>query len=263
MPGIMTLSNDSTKKTLFIAAALCLACSVVVSGAAVLLKPIQTSNKILDRKLNIVEVAGLMDGDKSVDEAFQLVETKIVDLQTGDYADAVDPATYDQRKAAKDPAMSTRVPADEDIASIKRKAKYAPVYLVRNPDGSLKTVILPVHGYGLWSTLYGFLALSPDTKTVQNLKFYEHAETPGLGGEVDNLRWRALWEGKVVYDDEWKPAIEIVKGTVEPGKPGSEYKVDGLAGATLTSRGVMYLLQYWLSEHGFGPYLERLRNERG
>ena len=108
-----------------------------------------------------------------------------------------------------------------------------------------------------------FLALEPDTKTVIGLQFYEHAETPGLGGEVDNPKWRAQWKGKVVYDEQWRPDIDLVKGEVDPSKPESQHKVDGLAGATLTSRGVANLLKYWLSEEGFGPYLARLREQRG
>lgn len=261
MVGFRGMSNDSTKKTLIVALALCLVCSVVVSGAAVILKPMQAGNKALDRKVNILEVAGLMEEGGNVDQIFEeRVETRIVDLETGEYTDTVDPATYDQRKASKDPELGEPVPPDLDIASIKSQAKYAPVYLIHEGD-TLKTVILPVHGYGLWSTLYGFLALESDTKTVRGLKFYEHAETPGLGGEVDNPSWRAQWHGKVVYDDQWQPDIQIIKGTVDTSKPDAVHQVDGLAGATLTSRGVMHLVQYWLSDHGFGPYLAKLRTQ--
>ena len=263
MLDFLQLPNDSTKKTLMVALVLCLACSVVVSGAAVILKPMQASNKAFDRKKNILEVADLMEAGKSVDAIYEeRVEARVVDLATGEYTDAVDPNSYDQRNAAKNPELSQPVPPELDKASIKRQAKYATVYLIREGD-AVKTIILPVHGYGLWSTLYGFLALESDAKTVTGLKFYEHAETPGLGGEVDNPRWRALWEGKVVYDDQWRPNIEIVKGTVDKSRTDAIHQVDGLAGATLTSRGVMNLLQYWLSDQGFGPYLARLRTQGG
>lgn len=261
MVGISGMSNDSTQKTLIVALALSLVCSVVVAGAAVVLKPLQTSNQAIDRKKNILEVANLLEEGKSIDEIFaNQVETRIVDLDSGEYTDAVDPATYDSRKAARDPQLGERIPPDLDIANIRVKAKYAPIYLVRDGD-EVETIILPVHGYGLWSTMYGFLALEGDTKTVAGLKFYEHAETPGLGGEIDNARWLAQWQGKVVYDDEWQPDIQVIKGTVDRNRPGAEHQVDGLAGATLTSRGVMYMLQYWLSEEGYGPYLARLRTE--
>ncbi|KZZ13354.1 NADH:ubiquinone reductase (Na(+)-transporting) subunit C, partial [Oleiphilus sp. HI0079] len=167
---------------------------------------------------------------------------------------------YDQRKAQKDPKLSDSIPSEEDIASIKRRVDFAKVYLVRENE-ELKTIILPVSGYGLWSTLHGFLALEADANTVVGFGFYEHAETPGLGGEVDNPNWKALWPGKKVYDldESDEPKLALLKGAVDRSKPDAEYKVDGLSGATLTSRGVTNLVQYWTGEHGFQKYLNKLR----
>lgn len=260
MVGFLAVSTDSTKRTLIVALVLCLACSVVVAGAAVLLKPIQLENRALDRKRNILAVAGLLDPTRSVDAIYnERVETRIVELASGEYTESVNPDTYDLRKAARSAEYSVTVSPERDIANIKVKAQYNPVYLIKDENGALQTVILPVHGYGLWSTLYGFLALANDTRTVKGLKFYEHAETPGLGGEIDNAEWLAQWHGKVIYDDAWQPAIQVIKGRVDPNDAQAVHKVDGLAGATLTSRGVMHLLQYWLSDEGYGPYLARLR----
>ena len=93
------------------------------------------------------------------------------------------------------------------------------------------------------------------------LGFYQHAETPGLGGEVDNPNWKALWPGKQLFDEQGKPVIRIVKGGVDPASPGARHQVDALAGATLTSNGVDRLIQFWLGEQGFGPYLAKLRSK--
>lgn len=258
--AMLALPNDSPKKTLIVAVALCLVCSVVVSSAAVLLRPLQLENAALERKRNIVEVAGLLDSDGDVEAAFERVEARVVDLETGEFAEGIDPDRYDQRKAAKDPARSSALPRGEDIAGIGRRARYATVYLVREGD-AIRQVILPVHGYGLWSTLYGFLALDEDLRTVAGLRFYDHAETPGLGGEVDNPSWRAKWDGKVAFDESGNPIIEVIKGSVDQTRPGAEHRVDGLAGATLTTRGVDNLLKFWLGENGFGPFLARMRDK--
>ncbi|MDX1653643.1 MAG: Na(+)-translocating NADH-quinone reductase subunit C [Candidatus Competibacteraceae bacterium] len=260
MVGIAHMPNDSVQKTLFVALALCLVCSIVVAGAAVILKPLQTENRALNRKANILQAAGLYEEGGDVEAIFaDRVDTRIVELSSGEYTDRFDPEAYDLRKASKDPDLSEQVPPDLDVANIKRKAEYAPVFLIQSPSGELDTIILPVHGYGLWSTLYGFLALEPDTKTVAGLKFYEHAETPGLGGEIDNQDWLDTWRGKIVYDTEWQPDIIVAKGKVDAAAPDIDHMVDGLAGASLTARGVMYLLQFWLSDQGFGPYLARMR----
>jgi Na+-transporting NADH:ubiquinone oxidoreductase subunit C len=251
-------SNDTITKTLIVAFSLCIVCSVVVSSAAVLLKPAQEANKTLDRKRNILAAAGMLDDDVSVDEQFQKVSTRLVDLRTGKFTDAQDPANYDQRAAAKDPAASDSLSAEQDRAKIGRREHYALVYLVEQAGGGIDKIILPIRGYGLWSTLYGFVALESDANTVAGLGFYEHAETPGLGGEVDNPRWKGLWPGKQIYRDG-KVAIELVKGSVDPHSTNAKWQVDGLAGATLTSRGVSNLVQFWLGENGFEPFLNNLK----
>ncbi|MEE3321385.1 MAG: Na(+)-translocating NADH-quinone reductase subunit C [Pseudomonadota bacterium] len=255
----MAGNNESVSKTLLVAFLVCVVCGVVVATAAVSLRPVQNENKLIDKRMNILLAAGMYDASQDVNEQFQSIERKFVDIDSGNYVEM--PESYDQRTAAKDPAQSERLEGDVDIAGIKNQAKVAEVYLARGDDGELSRIILPVHGYGLWSTLYGFLALEPDANTVAGLGFYEHGETPGLGGEVDNPKWKALWEGKKLYGDQGEVEIQVIKGTVESNTPDAEHKVDGLAGATLTSKGVSNLLQFWVGENGFGPYLKRMQQE--
>jgi Na+-transporting NADH:ubiquinone oxidoreductase subunit C len=257
---LIALPNDDPRKIVTVALTLCLVCSIAVSSAAVLLRPLQERNAALEIKREILKVADLYRPDADVEELFHQVEVRVVDLETGEYAPEIDADTYDQRKAARDPGLSAVVAPERDIASIKRRAKYASVYLVRDGD-RLDKLVLPVHGYGLWSTMYGFLALEPDTRTVAGLTFYEHAETAGLGSEIANPDWLASWEGKQALGEDGKPRIEVVKGSVDPDSPEAKYRIDGLAGATLTANGVTNLMQYWLGEQGFGPYLERVRTE--
>ena len=256
--SVLAMSNEDPKKIVAVAVALCLICSILVSAAAIGLRPQQEANKQLEKQRNILQVAGLLEEGADVDQVFEeRIEPRVIDLETGAFTDAVDALTYDARAAARDPELSTLLAPDEDIASIKRRASYATVYLVKSlDDGQYETVIIPVHGYGLWSTLYGFLALKPDGDEIVGLQFYEHAETPGLGGEIDNPNWRAQWRGKELFGDDGDVEIEIVKS----GASG-EHEVDGLAGATLTSNGVHNLVRYWAGENGFGPFLKKLPEE--
>ena len=274
---ILALGNDSLEKTIAIAVSLCLVCAIFVSMAAVALKPLQISNKELDMKRNLLDVAGLLQSDSNIEKVFsEKMEAKLVDLQTGDYVDG-DANSYDQRKAAKDPQQSIVIPKSLDTAHIRVKAKIAKVFLVKE-NGVVKSIILPINGYGLWSTLYGFLSVDPDGQTVQSINFYDQAETPGLGGEVVNPKWRALWKGKKIYAESDQPALDkgliesaeigepalgLVKGGVDPAKSGSQYQVDALAGATLTSTGVTNLVRYWTSKEGFAPYLAKVRTVKG
>lgn len=256
----MSANNDTIGKTITVALLLCVVCSVVVSAAAVLLKPMQQYNMDQDRKSNILRAAGITDPSKTVDELFEQITTRIVNLETGEFVEGMLEAE-NFRRASSDPALSRSLPRGEDIASIKRQPKYMPVYMVEAEDGSIETLILPVYGYGLWSTMYGFLALEGDLNTVAGLGFYEHAETPGLGGEIDNAAWRQSWIGKQVYRDDntAEPALRVIKGAVDTSAAGAEYRIDGLAGATLTANGVTYMIQFWLGESGFGPFVANLR----
>ncbi len=254
----MSSNNETLGRVITVALVLCIVCSVVVSAAAVMLKPEQQANKTRDLKRNILMAAGLYQAGLTVEEQFERVTTRVVDIETGHYVDDIDPSTFDARSAAKDPSQSVRLSAQEDTAKIQRRANHALVYLVDGEDGGLDKVILPVHGYGLWSTLYGFVALESDANTIAGLGFYEHGETPGLGGEVDNPRWKALWPGKQVYRDG-EVAISIIKGNVSPESASASWQVDGLSGATLTSKGVHNLVQFWLGQDGFETYLTNLR----
>jgi Na+-transporting NADH:ubiquinone oxidoreductase subunit C len=263
----MSANNDSIQKTLLVAVMLCLVCSIIVAGSAVILKPIQVKNKLEDKKKNILAAAGLLVEDKSIEEQFKQVTTRIVNLDAGVYATETELSElaasgfpvegFDQKKLAKNPKFSEKISGKMDPASIKRKEKFAAVYLVEK-DGAVDRIILPVHGYGLWSTLYGFLALEGDAKTIAGLGFFSHTETPGLGGEVDNPNWKAMWIGKKLHDASGSVAIDIVKGSVIAGNPNEANQVDGLSGATLTSNGVENLLRYWMGKQGFSAYLTSL-----
>ncbi len=255
-------SKDSVANVLIVAVSLCLVCSLLVSTAAVRLKPIQERNKEVDRKINILNAAGLYDEARDIDELFEQVEVRVVDLSTGKFVDYIDPQSYDLVKVLKDPELSQPVAADEDIARIRRQEKYALVYLVMEGD-DIENFILPVRGAGLYSTLYGFLALKADGATIQGLSFYEQGETPGLGGEIVNPKWRAKWQDKRVYDRTGVTRIEVVKGPIDSSKPEAIHQVDAIAGATLTSRGVNNLMRFWLGDSGYKAMLEQVSSREG
>lgn len=251
----MASNNDSIKKTLGVVIGLSLVCSIVVSTAAVVLKPKQQANAVLDKQSKIVQVAGIT-GEGTIPELFAAnIEPRLVDFKTGEFVDG-DAATYDQRKAAKDPKQSIKLTAEQDKAKIIRRANLGVVYLVKSGD-TVSKVIIPVHGTGLWSMMYAFVAVETDGNTVAGITYYDQAETPGLGGEVENPTWRAQFVGKKLFDENHNPAIKIVKG----GAPaGSEHGVDGLSGATLTGNGVQHTFDFWLGNDGFGPFLAKVRD---
>jgi len=248
------------------AVAVCGVCSIFVAAAAVSLKDRQDLNKVLYVQRNVLELAGLMDADTqaTTEEIQSLYASRIVaravDMTTGDYVEGVDPATIDPRLTGKDIATSRK--AKENDAKVQRVPNTGVVYHVKDESGRVAELIVPIHGKGLWSTLNGFLALGRDGRSIEGITYYEHGETPGLGGEVENPRWKSLWKGRKAFDDAGAVAIHVKKGTA--GSPEEDpYQVDGLSGATLTSRGVTNMLAFWLADEGFGPYLDKFRAEMG
>lgn len=265
----MAKNKDSISNIVIVALSLCLVAAIVVSSVAVSLKPARQANKELDRAKNILIAAGLFEKGTTqasqIDELFKQFEIRLIDLQEGKLLTAseaqaldIDPVTFEQRKASKDPAVSRELGTSEDIASISRQANYSVAYLLKKGD-KIDRIVLPIHGYGLWSTLYGFLALDGDMNTVAGITFYEHQETAGLGGEVDNPKWKASWVGKEIYNGNGSVALAVIKGSVDPNNAAAVHQIDGLSGASLTSRGVQNLIQFWMGEQGFGPVLKNLK----
>lgn len=253
----MALNKNSKAYTLLVATVICLAGSVLVSTAAVSLRPLQQANQAMDQRINILRVAGLYQPGIDVLAVFDdRVEVKVIDFTSGEVADHIDPATFDPAAAARDPAQRITLRGAEDIAGVGSHAKYGLIYLIRSEDGELERFVVPAHGYGLWSTMYAFIALEADANTVADIAYYQHAETPGLGGEIENDRWQSQWEGKKIYDEGGDVAFRLVRGGASSDDP---HGVDALAGATLTSNGVTNTVRYWLSDSAYRPYLEKMR----
>ncbi len=255
------MSRDSTAKVLTVAFLLCLICSILVSAAAVGLSSRQEQNKIQEKRKNILQAAGLYEESQPIETQFEKIQPRLVDLQQNEFSSDFDPTTFDSRSAGRDSETRYRIPPERDLANIKARSRYKVVYLMMGNDGKLQQLILPIHGKGLWSTMYGFIALADDLSTVNGFAFYEHGETPGLGGEIDNPAWKKQWHGKKVYGPSGEVRIDVLKGTVDKDSADAVYQVDGLAGATLTARGVENLLRYWMGEDGYKPFLEKLKEE--
>jgi len=276
----MPLNKDSTANTFIVATVLCLVCALVVSSAAVALKPRQQKEVQLDRKKNLLQVTGFtaeeIETAGGIEELFaKRFDSTIIDLRTGEEAveeakTAMEAAkgkeianitaTYDQLWASKRPpetGLSTKLEKKEDVPGIKKRENFSHVYMLKSEDGSqIEKYVFPVRGMGLWSLMQGYLAVEPDFQTVAGLTFYQQAETPGLGGEVENPQWKAKWREKLIFDGDGDVALEVSKGD----QTNNDYGVDALSGATITSNGVSNMIEFWLGEKGFGPFIDAQKN---
>jgi Na+-transporting NADH:ubiquinone oxidoreductase subunit C len=256
------MAEENALKPFYSVLVLAFVCSTLVAGAAVGLRPMQEANQVLDRKKNILYAAGLFDEGKTIEQLFAPIETRIVELSTGKFvpAEAIEPKSYNQLKAALSEDQGRQLSEEEDLAKLRYLEKYSLVYLVREGD-RINQIVLPVRGKGLWSTMYAYVAVDGDLTTIRGVSFYEHGETPGLGGEVENRRWQRQWQGKEVYNDRGRVDLQFVKGTATGDDPASAHRIDGLSGATLTTKGVENLMKFWFGDHGFKPFFAELKKK--
>lgn len=260
------MNRDSVAHTSLFTLAVAVGCSLLVSLSVTWLRPIQEQYASIDRDRRVLAAAGLIEqgedlSTREIAERFEMIEPRLVDLDTGRFADVDDPKDYDYQAVAESETGSVEIPGPKNKARIGRRAPYMPVYLYRR-DGRLERIVLPVYGRGMWSTLRGYLALEHDLDTVAGLNFYEHGETPGIGDFIEKPEWQARWSGKHAYGEDGDPALGIARDTMPPDDPARRYQTDAMSGATKTARGVTGLLQYWLGDHGYGPLLDRLREQQ-
>ncbi|CCQ09422.1 Na(+)-translocating NADH-quinone reductase subunit C [Pseudoalteromonas luteoviolacea B = ATCC 29581] len=239
--------KETVGRTLGVVVGLCLVCAIVVATASVQLRPLQKASKDADIQRNILLVSGFGEVEDVASTFAKNIEPRVINIETGEFVEE-DAATFDFEATKYDAKRSFKLDKADDKAGVQRMTSNSPVYFARNEAGTIQTIVLPIQGYGLWGIMYGFLALEADGQTVKSINFYKHNETPGLGGEIQNPKWTAMFEGKSL-------PLDIVKS----GAEGNQHKVDGLSGATLTSNGVDNTVDFWTSDKAFGPFLAKVR----
>jgi Na+-transporting NADH:ubiquinone oxidoreductase subunit C len=259
------VNKDSPVKALLVVFLTALICSSFVSAAVVLLRPVQLNNQLLERSRNIMQLTGLLAAGQELDDGeilrlYKSLDRRIVDIDQAVFDETIDPIAFDKRRAVNDPDLGVAVPAALDLANLGRRSRFAPVYLVWN-KGEMERVILPVRGAGMWSTLYGFIALESDLNTIAGMTFYEQNETPGLGDQITHGHWLEQWKGRRIYDAQGNPRFRVSEGMVEAGSAMAGFQVDALTGATVTASAVTSLVHYWFGPHGYQGFLEHLHEQ--
>ena len=259
------MNTDRPQTAFLIVMSVALVCSVLVSASAIGLRPIQERNALIERSRNIVALSGLVEPGREMtgDEVLAAVEqmdVRVLDIATGEFDDSIDPEAFDPRAAVIDPELGVEIPADQDLANLGRRSRYEVVYIAWEND-EIKRVILPIVGQGMWSTLYGYIALENDLNTIAAATFYEQGETAGLGDKITDPDWLATWQGRAVYGPDGRIRFRVAAGPVEAGSAAAAHEVDAISGASVTGNAVSRLVEYWFGPNGYAPFLENLRAE--
>lgn len=249
--------NDDRVKTVGIAVIVAFVCAVVVSATSVTLKPLQVAHLEAERIARMEAMLDTLPGMRSLMEeaGVTALEARMVNLSEGRFAPGIDLADYDAIAAAADPVTSIEIPPEADVAGIKRRENYVPVYLLER-NGKLLLLVLPMRATGYQSTITAMLALEPDLRTIAALTITGHGETPGIGARITDPAFIDLWPGKLAADESGNIVIEVVRGQAR-----GPYEVDAISGATRSSNAIGSMLTFWLGDLGFGPFLNHLEQE--
>ena len=258
------MNNDSPQKALLVVFLVALVCSILVSVTTITLKPRQISNKLTERSRNIISLTGLVPigeelSDRQIVEALENLDIQVLNIDAGEFDSSIDPSEFDARAAVNDPALSIAIPPADDVAKLGRRARHVIVYLVWEDNG-LSRLILPINGQGMWSKLYGYLALEADLNTIAAVSFYEQTETAGLGDQIQRPDWQAQWRGRQLFGSNGNLRFRVASGAVDENSPAARYEVDALTGATITADAVTRLVAYWFGPNGYANFLDRLKS---
>ena len=224
--------------TILFATAVCVACSIALSATSSLLKARQDREVELDRRMNVLKALGVQLADAQGKRISGDEVEKI-------FADHITEVVLDAATGKVLPGVtSSQITPDELAHKLK-----LPLYIWKD-GGEISKYAFPVSGKGLWSTIYGYLALDRDLSTVIGITFYRHGETPGLGGEISTDKFQAEFKGKKVFENGKLLRLEVVKGKVADKYPdGNDHAVDGISGATLTGKGLNHFINQDLENY--------------
>lgn len=237
------INKDSTLYTFGFALLVCFTCGLSLAVVSEGLRPQREINEELDVKKNILK-------------AVELQEPVVPSMKSQEIL-----KLYDMKIEEKVIDAAGQLIGNKKPFEIKESEKFYPLYIYKE-EGEVVSYAFPVYGKGLWSTVYGYLALEPDGTTVRGITFYKHGETPGLGGEVEKPWFQQNFKRKKIWDAKTRALrpVAVVKGKVADKIPKAEQKfyVDGISGATITGQGVTEFLDRWIRV--YEPYFKNIRD---
>ena len=250
----LALPNESRTKTLIMAFLVSAVCALTVSGATVLLRPIQAANRAAEEQARIASlVQGIPGMADLLAQSGGTLSTVVIDLDKGRAARGVKPQTLDT--VLNDTTNWTTLPAAADLAGLGQRPNYAQVFLLRDGD-DISLLLLPLTGQGYGGRIDAILALQGDMSTIAGLAVTGHNETPGLGARIEEHAWQAQFQGTLLRNERGDLRFSVARGTAS-----TPYQVDGITGATRTGRGVTNMVRFWLGPDGYGPLIRAI--ERG
>lgn len=249
---LLALPNESRTKTVLVAFLVSAICAALVSGATVMLRPIQAANRAAEEQARIAAlVQGVPGMAALLEQSGGTLATVVIRLEDGRAASDVRPSTL--AAALDDPANWTALDPQQDMAGLGQRPDFVQVYYLRT-DETVSLLLLPLSGQGYGGQIDAILALRGDTNTIAGLAITRQSETPGLGGRIEEASWQAGFAGTELRDNAGEMRFRVARGSAS-----GIHEVDGITGATRTGRAVTQMVRFWLGPDGYGPLLAAIR----
>jgi Na+-transporting NADH:ubiquinone oxidoreductase subunit C len=249
---LLALPNTSRTKTIVVAFLVSAICAVLVSGATVLLRPIQTANRAAEEQAQIADlVQGIPGMSALLEQAGGTLSTVVIDLESG--RAATDISTETLETALADQANWTALEAGSDLAGLGYRPNYAQIFLLRDGDTVL-SALLPVAGQGYGGRIDAIVAVHGDMNTIAGIAITQHSETPGLGARIKDRSWQDSFPGTLIRDASGQVRFNVARAT-----SSTDYEVDGITGATRTGNGITNMMRFWLGPDGYGPLIDAIQ----
>jgi len=263
------LDKNSNQFTLLFAVAMCVILATALAATFHGLKASMDKNKLFDKNRNVLIAVGLYDPEREAKSQADLeklfadkVKAQVLKFTKDDVRVPVKRKGREMEEEVRRVVLVEKTDNRiEDLPRLRRELRqqrdkdheFGSIYLADTPNGTVYCI--PISGAGLWSILHGFLALKDDLNTVVGITFYQHGETPGLGGEVEKEWWQQDWKGKKILADGRLVSVTVLRGRGHPER--GPHEVDGISGATITCNGVTRFLREDLER--YEPYFKKLR----
>jgi len=223
-----------------------LVAALILSVSSTMLKDRQERNAELDVKKNILYAVDLLKKDSDPEKLYKdNIRSTVVNSEG---------------KVLEKSSLAEKIDFERELEKRSEERQYPVFMSINKENGDVSAYCIPIVGKGLWSTLYGYLALETDLKTIKGISFYKHGETPGLGGEIEKPSFQKNFYGKQILTAAGElVSVTVLKGKTRPNSPSLIHEVDGISGATLTSNGVNKLLKNCLTI--YEPYFKTIRSK--
>jgi len=204
---------------------------LLLSLAAMQLKPFQDKNIEVEKKQNILASIRIKS---TPEEAVELYSKYITDSYVlnnrGEKKEGLEAFTIEMKNEVSKPAAERSLP----------------VFVGTLDDGS-NAYVVPLRGKGLWGPIWGYMSFQPDMNTIYGAVFDHQGETPGLGAEIRTEWFQEPFIGKQIFEDSTRfVSVKVLKG----GAPKeNKHAVDAISGGTITSVGLEAMLDSCLVQY--------------